>query len=109
MIYFDIHLVEFALMIPCKVILYANLWTAFNTIKMALKASMREDVMRVILKMVPECLCGRLGFEEHMSLMHIKIAVRIIKVSWKNALDKNKAIFIFKTKQPKESTYVSCI
>jgi len=81
----------------------------FNTIKMALKASMRENVMRVILKMVPECLCGRLGFEEHMSLMHIKIAVRIIKVSWKNALDKNKAIFIFKTKQPKESTYVSCI
>jgi len=76
---------------------------------MALKASMREDVMRVILKMVPECLCGRLGFEEHMSLMHIKIAVRIIKVSWKNALDKNKAIFMFKTKQPKESTYVSCL
>lgn len=65
----------------------------FNTIKMALKASMSEDVMRVILKMVLECLCGRLGFEEHMSLMHIKIAVRITKVSWKNALDKNKGFF----------------
>ncbi len=38
--------------------------------KMALKASMRVDVMRVILKMELECVCRRLGFEEHMSQMH---------------------------------------
>lgn len=38
----------------------------FNTMNMALKASMRVDVMRV-MKMELKCLCGRLGFGEHMS------------------------------------------